>query len=301
MYQRMFGLTLLAGLMALPQAGLAQVEPDLTRIEVHMPTYDAAGRRVRDDVKRFDAEGFLQGTLTSSWIYDRSGRLYSSETITMDADGTPTHAWNSTWDYAVEGALKVAHRTRTDGDGRVIEQEREKWTRDPAAPTMTTVETRVNDGDGELVRLRYQVIENGPGGQLVGRDVSVFDAREVQIFRQLERWFRAAGRVSVVERWAFDAQDDPTRHSVADWIYDDKGRLLTVDTGIFDGNEALTGFTHEERLLHPRTGRQVGRTLTWTDADDLPLRRMTEETTLDADGRVQARRVRWEHWDQDAE
>jgi hypothetical protein len=294
---RMIGLTLLAGLLATPQVAVAQVAPDLTRIEVHTPTYDAAGRRVRDDVKRFDAEGLLVGTLTSSWVYDRAGRLHSSETVTMDADGVPSHLWNTTWDYAVADALKVAHRTRSDGDGRVIEQERERWTKDPATPLMTTVETRVTDGDGELVRLRYQVIESGPDGQLIGRDVSTFDAGEVQIFRHLERWFRAAGRVSVVERWTFDAQDEPTKHEVADWVYDEQGRLRTVDTGLFDGDEALTGFTHEERTLHPRTGRQVGRTLTWTDADDLPLRRMTEELTHDADGRIQARRVRWEHWD----
>ncbi len=300
MINKMFGLALLAGLLALPAAGIAQVEPDLTRIEVHTPTYDAAGRRVRDDVKRFDAEGFLVGILASTWNYDRIGRLQSSETVTMDVDGTPTHAWNSTWDYMVEGAIKVVHRTRTDGDGRVIELERERWTKDPVAPALTTVETRVTDGDGELVRLRYQAIENGPDGRLIGRDVSTFDAAEVQIFRRLERWFRAAGRVSVVERWAFDAQDEPTRHEVADWIYDDKGRLVSVDTGIFDGEEILTGFSHEVRLLQPRTGRQVGRTLTWTDADDLPLRRMTEEITHDAAGRVQARRIRWEHWDQDA-
>lgn len=297
MHSRMIGLTLLAGLLAMPQVGFAQVEPDLTRIEVHTPTYDAAGRRVRDDVQRFDAEGSLVGTLTSSWIYDRAGRLHSSETITRDADGVASHMWNSTWDYAVADAIKVAHRTRTDGDGRVIEQERERWTKDPANPLMTTVETRVTDGDGELVRLRYQVIENGPDGRLIGRDVSIFDAGEVQIFRHLERWFRAAGRVSVVERWAFDAQDEPTKHEVADWVYDEKGRLRGVDTGIFDGEEALTGFTHEDRILHPRTGRQVGRTLTWTDADDLPLRRMTEEISHDEAGRVQARRVRWEHWD----
>ena len=298
---RMLGLTLLAGLLALPRVGHAQVAPDLTRIEVHSPAYNAAGRQVRDDVQRYDAEGGLTGTLRSSWIYDRAGRLQSSETITMDADGTPTHAWSTTWDYAVEGALKVAHRTRTDGDGRVIEQERERWTRDPAMPAMTTVETRVTDGDGALVRLRYQVIEDGPDGQLVGRDVSVFGAGEVQIFRNLERWFRAAGRVSVVERWTFDAKDEPTTHEVADWSYDEKGRLASVDNGIFDGEEVLTGFTHEVRRLHPRTGRQIGRTLTWTDADDPPLRRMTEELAHDDAGRIQARRVRWERWESESE
>jgi len=288
---------LLAGLLAMPAAGLAQNAPDLTRIEVHTPTYDASGRRIRDDVKRFDAEGYLVGTLASSWIYDRAGRLQSSETITMDVDGNPTHMWNSTWDYGVKDALRVAHRTRTDGDGRVIETERERWTKDPANPAMTTVETRVSDGEGGLVRLRYQVIENGPDGRLIGRDVSVFDAAEVQIFRQLERWFRAEGRVSVVERWVFDAKDDPTKHEVADWSYDEKGRLRAVDTGVFDGEEVLTGLSHEVRILHPRTGKQVGRTLTWADADDLPLRRMTEEIAHDADGRIQSRRVRWEHWD----
>ncbi len=297
MHLRTMTLTLLAALLALPAAGLAQNAPDLTRIEVHTPTYDASGRRVRDDVKRFDSEGFLVGTLASSWVYDRAGRLQSSETLTMDVDGTPTHMWNATWDYAVPGALRVAHRTRTDGDGRVIETERERWTKDPENPAMTTVETRVSDGEGGLVRLRYQVIENGPDGRLIGRDVSVFDAAEVQIFRQLERWFRAGTRVSVVERWVFDAQDDPTKHEVADWTYDEKGRLRTVDTGVFDGEEVLTGLSHEVRILHPRTGKQVGRTLTWSDADDLPLRRMTEEITHDADGRIQARRVRWEHWD----
>ena len=297
MLQRLFGLTLLAGLLALPQAGVAQVEPDLMRIEVHTPTYDASGRQVRDDVERFDAEGYLVGRVRSSWIHDRAGRLQSSETITMDAAGVPTHAWNTRWDYAVEGALKVAHRTRTDGDGLVDEHERERWIRDPATPAVTTVETRVTDGDGELVRLRYQVIENGADGHLAGRDVSVFDATEVQIYRRLERWFREDGRVRVVERWAFDERDEPTRHEVADWTHDERGRLLAIDTGIFDGEELLTGFNHQNWLYHPRTGRQVGRTHTWTDADDLPLRRMTEEIARDENGRVQTRRVRWEHWE----
>lgn len=290
-------MVLLVGLLAMPEVGLAQDEPDLTRIEVHTPTYDAAGRQVRDDVERFDADGYLVGRVRSSWIRDRAGRLQSSETITMDAAGIPTHAWNTRWDYAVEGAIKVAHRTRTDGDGLVIEQEREKWTKDPANPALTTVETRVTDVDGDLVRLRYQVIENGPDGHLAGRDVSVFDAAEVQIFRRLERWFRESGRVHVVERWAFDQQDEPTRHEVSDWSYDDRGRLVLISTGILDGSEVISGFNHQKWIYHPRTGRQVGRTLTWTDADDLPLRRMTEEIAHDANGRIQTRRVRWEHWE----
>ena len=289
------GMLLLALLLALPQVAAAQETPDLTRIEVHTPTYDAVGRRIRDDVKRLDAEGFLVGTISSTWVYGRSGRLQTSETVTMDVDGTPTHAWNSTWDYDVEGTIKVVHRTRTDGAGHVFEREREKWTREPGALT-TIVETEVNDGDGVLLRTRYQVIEDGPDGLLIGRDVSTFDATGAQSFRRLERWFRTGRQVSVVERWTFDTQDEPIRHEVADWIRDEKGRVVAVDTGIFDGEETLTGFTHEVRVFHPRNRRQTSRTLTWTDADDLPLRKMTEEIAYNEDGRVITRRVRWEHW-----
>lgn len=289
---------LLALLLALPAGAAAHETPDLTRIEVHTPTYDSTGRRIRDYVKRFDAEGFLVGMVSSAWFYDRSGRVHASETVTMDADGAPTHAWNSTWDYAVEGAIKVVHLTRTDRAGKVFEREREKWTREPGALT-TIVETEVNDGHGVLLRTRYQVIEDGPDGLLIGRDVSVFDATGAQSFRRLERWFRTGKQVSVVERWAFDTKDEPIRHEVADWSRDEKGRVVGVDTGIFDGEEVLTGFTHEVRIFHPRNGRQTSRTLTWTDADDLPIRRMTEEIAYDDNGRILTRRVRWEHWDQD--
>ena len=292
------GMLLLALLLALPQGAEAHETPDLTRIEVHTPTYDAAGRRIRDDVKRFDAEGVLVGMVSSTWFYDRAGRLHTSETVTMDADGAPTHAWNSTWDYNVEGTIKVVHRTRTDGAGRVLEREREKWTWDPGA-LVTIVETEVNDGEGVLLRTRYQLIENGPNGVIIGRDVSTFDATGAQSFRRLERWFRIGNQVSVVERWAFDTQDDPIRHEVADWSRDELGRLVSVDTGIFDGEENLTGFTHEARIFHPRNNRQTSRTLTWTDADDLPLRRMIEEIAYDDNGRILTRRVRWEHWDLD--
>ena len=92
MRHRHQGMLLLALLLVLPQGAAAHETPDLTRIEVHSPTYDSGGRRIRDDMKRFDAEGFLVGTVSSSWVYDRAGRIQTSETVTMDADGVPTHA-----------------------------------------------------------------------------------------------------------------------------------------------------------------------------------------------------------------
>jgi len=264
----------------------------ITSQEVGTPSYNADGRLVRMEMKRFDSSGNYLGERIHSYEYSSAGQSIYSEYASYDAEGLQVSRMETSWDLGVPGALRVGERTFYDGADQVLRSEREWWRKDARLPIMT-IQTEYYDADETLLKTRYAVTERDKRGHMVVEDISVFDPVNVQLARTYGEWKYDGTRVRLVTRRHYDENDELERREEIVRGYDQRGRWVSTETTYMDESE-VTGFSQEERELNS-AGRLVHRVVTWSDASGVEERRMSQSTTYDEAGRMKARRVSWEY------
>ena len=273
----------------------AQVRLPQATIEattVGSPTYDRAGRVVRMDNKRFDESGRLLGVTVHKYTRYADGKLKTSETACYDAEDLQTSRVFTRWEHQVQGVDRIGQRQFYDRFDALTRTETETWTID-APLRMTTVEVLRFDPEGLLQQTRYEVIERDYRGRIAGWDRAVYDAIGAQLSRSLSEWSYDANKLADVERYYFDEADDLVRRETEVRIYiGDSSRVSRIETTIKGGLENVTGYRYEARKYDDKYLSE--RITTHTDAQDLLLQRRTESITRDAQGRLKARRVKWE-------
>jgi hypothetical protein len=261
--------------------------------EVGSPSYNAEGRLVRMEMKRFDSSGKYIGERLHFYEYSAKGQVVASEVTSFDADELQLARTATKWDLEVPGILRVGERTYFDGYDQVLRRERETWRQDAKLPILT-IQTEYFDAHEVLVKTRYSVTERDRRGYIVVQDSSVFDAQNVQLSRTFSEWTYVDGKLRLVAEQRFDESDELLTRAEIRRQYDVRGRWTGTESTFKGAQGQVTGYSHGERELNP-AGRVTHRTVTWTDADGIAERRMSESTTYDESGRMKARRVSWEY------
>lgn len=261
--------------------------------EVGSPTYNAEGRVVRMEMRRFDSSGNFIGERIHSYEYAAQGQVVASEVTSYDAEGLQLSRVATSWDLEVPGVLRVGERTYFDGFDEVLRRERETWRQDAKLPILT-IQTEYFGVDEALVKTRYSVTERDRRGYIVVQDTSVFDPRNVQLSRTFSEWTYADAKLRLVVQLRYDENDELKSREETRRQYDVRGRWVGTETTFKDADREVTGYSHGKRELNP-AGRVTHRTVTWTNAAGTAERRMSESTTYDEAGRMKARRISWEY------
>ena len=267
-------------------------ELTVTSNSVATPTFDLAGRMIGMETKRFDADGSYSGSSSYRYVYDAKGRIQQSSYVIADSEDLIVQRMETVWQFNIDGVARKGKRTWYDGWDEMQRWEQIVWRQDPIAPILT-IQTEYFDGDDELVKTSFSVLERDDRGRVKVQDVSVFFPDNAQMSRTFERWIYVDQHLSRVERVHFDEADEITKRERASRQYNAQNRLVGINTRTTDAGHELIS-TSKDTRRHNAAAKLIHRSVEHADAQGIATRRYVETTSYDIDGRLQARRSSWE-------
>ncbi len=253
---------------------------------------DARGTVLGEDTRFFNADGEQAGTQEVRYSYDDTKRLVESKIARYDAEDLLLYRMQTHWEYPKGEVFRTGKRVHYNGFDEVTQVELITWRRDATHP-ITTIETKVLNPDETLKETRYVVTESSSTGRTLNRDISVYDADDIQIRRTYERWrYTENGRIDRIQRFTFDHFDELSQKETEEWTFDGRGHLKSILTTTEDGQGESLGSREESRTLRP-DGTLNERRIVYFNSAGFEEREFLESWVYDASGSLKTRRSSW--------